>query len=317
MDTEALDFEDIPHDDLTGTSDTRGLLGTDSSDSAEASGSQSVWSIEYYRVFFNVGTKDVMSRVARSMFPKSVFYQRNETPDLYGPFWIVTTLVVILAVTGNFASYIHFLPSDKNPTWTYDFEKVTIAASVFYTMITIVPIMVYFCLRRIGVTGPEPWLTHIISLYGYSFFPYVPAAIACVTPIDMIRWVVILLCFLISTFFLVRNIRSYFPVDGLDWDAQAKFKGTILLACIILGQAVVALVTKLYFFHYADITPFAAPAKVAHAAPAAAAPAAVAPPSMAAVAKAVKAVAKVVANATATGAAGSTATGAAGSTVKP
>lgn len=256
---DSLNFADIPHEDgadnitIDFNDDKRGLLAADRSDSSAPTTPASVWSLDYYRVFFNVSTKDVTGRLLRTLIPKDIFYQKAEIPDLYAPFWIVTTLVVILAVTGNFASYIHFLPSDKQVEWHYDFEKVTIAASVFYFMITVVPIVVYFAMTRIGVTGQEPWLTHIISLYGYSFFPYVPAAVICVTPIDMVRWLVILLCFLISSYFLVKNIGHYFPEDGLDWDAKAKMKGTILLACIVVGQAVVALITKVYFFHYAAL----------------------------------------------------------------
>ena len=30
----------------------------------------------------------------------------KEKPDLWGPFWIATTLVFLLAVTGNFTSYL-------------------------------------------------------------------------------------------------------------------------------------------------------------------------------------------------------------------
>jgi hypothetical protein len=122
--------------------DARGLLSGQRSDSSSTpaaslpTSNASVWSLEYYRVFFNVSTSDIRGRLLKSFAPKGLMYERTQVPDLYGPFWIATTLVVILAVTGNFASYIHFLPTDKDVEWTYDFEKVTIAASVFYTMVT-------------------------------------------------------------------------------------------------------------------------------------------------------------------------------------
>jgi len=197
----------------------------------------------------------VLGRLVRSLLPfRANFYSRSEIPDMYGPFWIVTTLVVILAVTGNFASYIHSLEEeDTQMQWKYDFEKVTIAASVFYTMISIIPLLVYLAMRRIGVTGSHLWITHIISLYGYSFFSYVPAAILCVTPIETVRWVAILLCFVLSAFFLVRNIRSYYPEDHLDWDTQARFKGTVLLVLVAAGHFVVAIITKFYFFQYSGV----------------------------------------------------------------
>jgi len=255
--SDGVEFQDIPHD-YTGPDvsinfpeheDNRSLLG-DKIGSSDAAPS-SAWTLDYYRVFFNVSTKDVLTRLVRCLLPfRDNFYQRTEAPDLYGPFWIVTTLVVILAITGNFASYIHFLPSETQIQWRYDFEKVTIAASVFYTMISVIPLLVYLAMRRIGVSGGHFWITHVISLYGYSFFSYVPAAVLCITPLETVRWVAISLCFVISTFFLARNLRSYFPVDQLDWDAQAKVKGSSLLAAVTVGHLAVALITKFYFFQY-------------------------------------------------------------------
>jgi hypothetical protein len=258
---EELTYADTPHDytpppDVAinfpddRLDDSQSLLGHPSAADATA---KSVWTMDYYRVFFNVSTREVLGRLVRCLLPfRSDFYSKTETPDMYGPFWIVTTLVVILAVTGNFASFIHSMESETQIQWKYDFEKVTIAASVFYTMLSIVPLLVYLALRRIGVTGSNLWITHILSLYGYSFFSYVPAAVLCVIPIETVRWVAILLCFLLSSYFLGRNIRSYFPVDQLDWDNQAKAKGTMLLIMITLGHFAVAIITKFYFFQYSD-----------------------------------------------------------------
>lgn len=255
-----LTYADTPHD-YTPPSDVAINFPDDRIDDRESLlpgapnsnlADKSVWTLDYYRVFFNVSTREVLSRLVRCLLPfRSNFYTRSEIPDLYGPFWIVTTLIVILAVTGNFASFIHSLESDKQIQWKYDFEKVTIAASVFYTMISVVPLMVYFALRRIGVDS-HLWITHTISLYGYSFFSYVPAAFLCVIPLETIRWVSILLCFVLSAYFVTRNIRSYFPEGELDWDNQAKFKGTMLLVAIALGHFAVAMITKFYFFQYSD-----------------------------------------------------------------
>lgn len=256
----SLDFQDIPHDyvgpdDVSikfPDDDKEQLLGSGRKvDSSAPVANQSIWSLEYYKVFFNVSTSDVLGRLRRSLTPpKSSFYKQDEVPDLYGPFWIATTLVVILAITGNFASYIEFLPTNTVFQWKYDFKKVTLAASVFYAMISIVPMVVHFSMRRIGLTGNSVWMTHVISLYGYSFFSYVPAAFICVPPIELLRWLVIAGCFSVSTYFVVRNIRGYFPNDQLDWDNKSKFQSSVLIAVIVLLHFVVALVTKLYFFHY-------------------------------------------------------------------
>lgn len=54
--------------------------------------------IEYYQKFFDVDTLVVIERIANSMIPKRApgNYLKSyigQNPDLYGPFWITTTLV--------------------------------------------------------------------------------------------------------------------------------------------------------------------------------------------------------------------------------
>lgn len=54
--------------------------------------------LEYYQQFFNVDTLMVLERIANSMIPKRApaNYLKSvigQNPDLYGPFWITTTLV--------------------------------------------------------------------------------------------------------------------------------------------------------------------------------------------------------------------------------
>lgn len=70
----------------------------DTDDERPTSTSYSFFSIEYYQQFFNVDTTMVLDRIASSMIPKRapVNYLKQHigtNPDLYGPFWIVVTLV--------------------------------------------------------------------------------------------------------------------------------------------------------------------------------------------------------------------------------
>lgn len=69
-------------------------------DTTERPPSHSFFTIEYYQQFFNVDTAIVLDRIASSMIPKRapVNYLKQhigDNPDLYGPFWIVVTLVRI------------------------------------------------------------------------------------------------------------------------------------------------------------------------------------------------------------------------------
>lgn len=69
-----------------------------SDETTERPATHSFLTIEYYQQFFNVDTAMVLDRIASSMIPKRapVNYLKQHigsNPDLYGPFWIVVTLV--------------------------------------------------------------------------------------------------------------------------------------------------------------------------------------------------------------------------------
>lgn len=58
----------------------------------------SIFSIKFYKQFFNVDASIVRERILSAMIPRRapINYLKQEigtNPDLYGPFWIVVTLV--------------------------------------------------------------------------------------------------------------------------------------------------------------------------------------------------------------------------------
>jgi len=225
--------------------DQNSLLKGDTSSGADANAS--FYSLAYYRVYFDVTTSQVLKRMFRSLLPKATFHEEGgPKPDLYGPFWISTTLVFLMAVTGNFANYLNFLPTDKNVVWKYDFEKVTLAATMFYSMTSIIPIAVWLALRRVGVSL---FVTELISLYGYSFAIYVPASIVCVAPIELVRWITVGVCFCSSSLFLVRNVWGQCK-STVEENPEIKMKVYGLVGTIFLMHLCVAFVTKFYFFHW-------------------------------------------------------------------
>lgn len=83
----------------------------------------SFFTIEYYQQFFNVDTVMVVDRIFTSMIPKRApgNYLKAHiglNPDLYGPFWIVVTLVsyymyyassfnAIMTNTFYFSDFLH------------------------------------------------------------------------------------------------------------------------------------------------------------------------------------------------------------------
>eukprot|EP00042_Codosiga_hollandica_P025808 m.117958 g.117958 ORF g.117958 m.117958 type:complete len:193 (+) comp51987_c0_seq4:81-659(+) len=94
------------------------------------------YELDYYRRFFDVDTSEVINR-ARSCFLPHMNYMWDDlrdSNDLYGPVWVSTTLVFVMAMTGNLASW----SSSQSDAWYYDFGKVSLGASTIYTYTIVV-----------------------------------------------------------------------------------------------------------------------------------------------------------------------------------
>ena len=66
--------------------------------------------------YFNVELNDLKLKLKGAIIPfNKSFYQSIEiNGDLYGPFWIFTTIIFLIALIGNISSYFH--AEDKKPT---------------------------------------------------------------------------------------------------------------------------------------------------------------------------------------------------------
>jgi len=141
-----------------------------------------------------------------------------------------------MAAAGSIAQF--FDVSDQS----FDFTKVTVAASCLYAFITILPLFVWFFLDRIGA---DKGFAEVVALYGYSLFPYIPSAIICIIPFDEVRWISVLISFGFSVVFFLRNIL---PSGQLP--TATKTQAYLLLIFISSVHFAVALLMKLYFFSY-------------------------------------------------------------------
>ena len=59
--------------------------------------------------YFNVEIEDIQKKLVHSLIPfKTGFYELAESsPDLYGPFWIYTTLIFIVVITSNISAFLN------------------------------------------------------------------------------------------------------------------------------------------------------------------------------------------------------------------
>ncbi|KAL6769623.1 hypothetical protein ACKKBG_A31755 [Auxenochlorella protothecoides x Auxenochlorella symbiontica] len=208
------------------------------------------YNVRRYRTYFNVDTSDVLGRIFRAiaLFFKSDFHEFiSPNPDLYGPFWVATTLVFVSAVTGNYASYLAWKRShagdEASTGWYGDINKVGGSMGLFYGYVGVVGLALYAALRyfRAGVS-----LAHVWCTYGYALAVFIPMAFVCVFPVEIMRWVVVGVATLTSGIFILSSFR----VAVVE---AAGAKSVPLFLVMAALHAGLGLALKLYFFRYASV----------------------------------------------------------------
>jgi hypothetical protein len=250
------------------------------------------WELAFYRQFFDVDTVDVLRRMGNTLVPISppdfLLFRRwhanqrngipvesNPTPavadpnspaerfpDLYGPFWICTTLWMTLAIVGNMMSRISYartvantVPSPPVTTttglvltsapiaaWSYDFTVASVACVVIYTYCAGMSLLLWGIMKwkNVPVT-----LVDTVALYGYSMFIFLLVAILCAVPFTLLQWIACLVGGVWSTSYLLLNLWHIWKLKlhGV-W-----FTGVVLL--VSLMHMGIMMSFKFYFTNYA------------------------------------------------------------------
>ena len=186
--------------------------------------------------YFDVDTMDIVNRTVNAT---AKGYAGNfadfveDKPDLYGPFWIATTLIVVSSASGSFAQYLSGVSKD-------DIDKVTASCFFFYGYVTALPLAIWGLL----IYHKQPMrLLNLIGIYGYAMAVFIPTAILCTVPNAYVRWALILVAAAISGLSIVMNVRRNFM-------AALQAKGTLYLAAIAGLHLCLAVGLKFYFFLY-------------------------------------------------------------------
>jgi hypothetical protein len=204
---------------------------------SSSSSKQLLWTISFYSQFFDVDTSAVLSRCWASLYPRANFLDVLEgNPDLYGPFWIATTVVLILFLGGTISQYIS---DNGSAPFAYDFKLLSGAAGLVYGYTLFVPIVLFLALRYFGSELAN--LLECWSLYGYANLIWIPVAVISWSPIEILNWVFVVAGFVMSVAFLLRNL---YPVLSAT-DRQVS---KILLIVVVCLHAGLTLAIKILFF---------------------------------------------------------------------
>ncbi|KAF6004276.1 hypothetical protein F1559_004628 [Cyanidiococcus yangmingshanensis] len=135
--------------------------------------------------------------------------------DLYGPFWIATTLILLFSMSSSISSLIRrawlgqsVVIQVQGPIWKRsDVIGVTISAAVIYGY-EILAATLFWALRRFlfRSQGPAPVWATSACVFGYALSPLIPAAVLALFPHRLFQIVVLLVASGISSSFLMRNL---------------------------------------------------------------------------------------------------------------
>jgi hypothetical protein len=192
-----------------------------------------------YQPFFDVDYSDVIARLKLALVPfNSTFNEITEQrPDMYGPIWLLNTLLLLLVVAANHSRHASNVE--------YDLELVSVAAVLLYSIALGVPLVLWSLITYFG--GVTRYVK-LACLYGYSLAVYLPVTAVCIMPAELLRWVVILLAMTLSVSFVLLNLHQ-------ELEQFAGTKKYMVMGTAAGAQVVLALSYKLYFFkflYYAD-----------------------------------------------------------------
>lgn len=205
----------------------------------------SFFNLAYWQTFFDVSTADVIRRTKSALIPKKEATPESiqdfrQNPDLWGPFWICTTLVVFLSATGNLGQLLA-ADADSLDSIQTNWELVTLAAGMMYGALFGVPICT-FALHYFAGQQPSEDDANFRSMmctYGYSFISLLPASILMLIPIGIWKWLVCitgcaLACLFVKNhlwndFAAITDQRLRYAVMGLLFGTHIVIYGTYRL----------------------------------------------------------------------------------------
>ncbi len=197
----------------------------------------SILTLNHYQSYFDVTTSEVAERVLAGMLPirSRLVDKLQPQPDLYGPFWIAVTLILVTAVSGNIANVF-----EKKSAWEFRFSEVTLIGCCVYAYTWLIPFILWCFLWWRG-NRSRYTLNQLLAIYGYSVSIFIPLVILWLIRNEIIRWLLWAVCTVSSGAVLVRSLWS--PMSQ-----ESSRLATAILVVVVLLHAALSAMFKMYYF---------------------------------------------------------------------
>ncbi len=188
---------------------------------------------------FDTDETMVRKRLLYSLFPFNPYFFdiTKDKPDLYGPLWIFSTLVFIIAASGEISKYLN-IGEDNSYFETF----VPRSALLIYGIGIGLPLALWLLMKFFGA---KPSYVLLQCTYGYSFTAYIPASLICILPYTTVHIIVLGIAVGISTSLILINCWR-------DFNQFIKSRAYFLISLIAIFQLIIYLILVLYFFGMND-----------------------------------------------------------------
>ena len=190
--------------------------------------------LSFLQIYFDFETDEIIKRLIASLIPfnKNFIKLVEKNPDLYGPFWIYTTLIFIVSSAASLTKYIQGADNED-----YFQKFIPLAMSVIYGIGFCLPLIIKVLMF---LFGSETSFILVLNIYAYSFSIYAPILILLI-PLEDLQWFLLFYAVLSSTCFLLLNF----------WAELSKYvdnRKYFILGVIGIFQISLFFVIKLKFF---------------------------------------------------------------------
>jgi len=200
-----------------------------------------IFSLVFWQQYFDVDTEDVVDRIKNAIgSPLSGTFGNviGDNPDLWGPFWVCATLIFLNALGSKYVNYL--MHDDATGDFSFDVNRISYGVVMFYGYTFCVPLGLWCVLRCFG--GVNTGLAALLCVYGYSLMVYIPMGLACLVPMETVRWAAFLPSMVISSTFLFFNVRGVVAESPKGLAFTTPFMG-----CVVGAHAVFGLLLKVYW----------------------------------------------------------------------
>jgi len=203
-----------------------------------------------------VTTFDVLTRMRKSLWPfcsKSGIYIDDDSVDLYGPIWIMITLIVEIAIVGYVNNMIDSSTYEmqlKQATKGgvvhtsyayYSLQKVARSSFVIFAYFITIPLMMMLLIKYV-LNIEEVQYLWLFGIYGYSYTVFLLTSALNIIPLEWLRWSLLGVSATVSLIVVLTEVRMQLR-DKLT--NMPKFM--LLVAFLMFTYGVLVLALKKYF----------------------------------------------------------------------